>query len=489
MKKQSFISGAFLLALATGLGKIFSAIFKIPLDRFFLHADGMAIFNTSYNIYMFFFAIATAGIPMAISAMIAKSKSQEEETAVLSTVFISLQAVMTVIFLVLFICSDSIACALGLPEAGFALKVMSPALLFVAFTASLRGFFQGKLYMSPSALSQLSDSFGRFAFGFTLVALTCSLPLSTCAGSALTGVPLGALLSAVVLVTFFIKTKPSFRFSFSKKVLWRIVCLSLPITLTASLHAIFNMVDTISVVSSLTYFNFPQARNAFGCLSRSATLYALPCSIAGAISQSVLPSVSDSFKEDNLNRLNSDCSMAIRLSLLFSIPCMAGFMAISGKILNFLYDSWEHHTTLILIAPSAVLLSVASTQCAILQGMGKTKYSFIGAIIAVCTKAVLNPFLISILGVNGAALSSSVAYLVLVLLLMYFTHRETPIRYKSLDVFVKPLICGVLCFIAATLFKNFPAFVTIVITATIYIPSVLLTKFISKDEVVQIFTG
>ena len=49
------------------------ALFKIPLDRFILHPEGMGIYNAAYTIYNWLFMLSTAGLPVAISKMVSES--------------------------------------------------------------------------------------------------------------------------------------------------------------------------------------------------------------------------------------------------------------------------------------------------------------------------------------------------------------------------------------------------------------------------------
>ncbi len=489
MKKQSFATGAALLAVAIGLGKIFSAIFKIPLDNLFLHAEGMAIFNSSYNVYMLFFAIATAGIPMAISSLIASAKDQEEENSVLSTALISIQGFLIVSGIVIFLFSDAIASFTGMPDASLSFKIMAPSLLFCGMTASLRGFFQGKRIMTPSALSQVLDSFGRLVLGFLLVYIFSSLPLGSKAAAAMAGIPFGALLSAGCLLIAFFKSGNKIKFTFSGKVFKNILFLALPITLTSSLHQIFNMADTISVVPFLELIT-ENARVEFGNLSRAAMLYALPVSIASAVSSSILPAVSENISKGDYNCVNKDTSLAIRLAIMISAPCTAGFMAISRGIFNYLYADSSHHFVLIYIAPAAIFLSVGGVLSCILQGMGKTRFTVLSAAIAVLSKFILNPALMYFMGVNGAALSTCLAYATFTVILLIFIIKLTPIRFKFTDILIKPLICTLLCFFAAFFTSMYcSTTISILAAATIYIPFVFITRFISVKEFKQIFAG
>lgn len=491
MKKQSFITGAFLLAVATGLGKIFSAIFKIPLDRLFLHADGMAIFNGAYNIYMFFFAAATAGIPLAISQLVALSDTKEEEERVVSTSLIFICTSLFVAAAAIFIFARPIAALIGMEDCAFALRIMSPALVFCGVTATLRGYFQGKMNMYPSALSQVSDSFGRLFMGFAAAYILLGLPLEIICGGAISGVPFGALVSALILSVSARKNGLHIKkLTFSGAHLKKLLAVAVPITITASLHPIFNLADTLSVVPLLKAIGFSSAQNAFGCLSRSATLYALPVSIATAVAASVLPAVAEYTKNGDTRAVNRDASMALRLALVISIPCSAGFMAISKDILSFLYRNSSNYLTLVYIALSAVFLSAGEVLACILQGAGKIKCTVISSVTAIAAKVAFNIAFIPLWGVNGAAISTTVSYIVFLFMLLIFVRTSTPVRFSFTAHFAKPLLCGVLCFGAAYISSvYFPTLVTIIIAAIVYISSVFLTGLVKFKEISHIFSS
>ena len=73
-KKQSFLHGAALLALATAIVKVIGALYKIPLNAI-IGTRGFAYFNTAYDIYAVLLMISTAGLPLAMSRMISAASS------------------------------------------------------------------------------------------------------------------------------------------------------------------------------------------------------------------------------------------------------------------------------------------------------------------------------------------------------------------------------------------------------------------------------
>ena len=71
-KKQSFLHGAALLAGATAIVKVLGALYKIPLGNIIDDA-GFGYFNTAYDIYSVLLMVSTAGLPVAMSRMIAEA--------------------------------------------------------------------------------------------------------------------------------------------------------------------------------------------------------------------------------------------------------------------------------------------------------------------------------------------------------------------------------------------------------------------------------
>ena len=74
--EKQFLSGVVVLALSTFIVKIIGLFYKIPMMAY-LGAEGMGYFNSAYEIYSLFFVIATTGIPIAISIIVAENKTQK----------------------------------------------------------------------------------------------------------------------------------------------------------------------------------------------------------------------------------------------------------------------------------------------------------------------------------------------------------------------------------------------------------------------------
>ena len=74
MKKQNFLHGAALLAMATAVVKLIGAAYKLPL-KMAIGDQGYSYFTTAYDIYSVLLLISTAGLPVAMSRMISADSS------------------------------------------------------------------------------------------------------------------------------------------------------------------------------------------------------------------------------------------------------------------------------------------------------------------------------------------------------------------------------------------------------------------------------
>ena len=73
--RQNFLHGAAILVGATAIVKVIGAIFKIPLGNL-IGETGMGYFQTAYDLYLPIYSLAMAGLPVAVSKMVAESVAQ-----------------------------------------------------------------------------------------------------------------------------------------------------------------------------------------------------------------------------------------------------------------------------------------------------------------------------------------------------------------------------------------------------------------------------
>ncbi len=73
--KSNFLKGALVLSIAGAISKILGAVYRIPLARL-LGGEGMGLYQMAYPIYTTILALATAGVPVAISVLVSRKETQ-----------------------------------------------------------------------------------------------------------------------------------------------------------------------------------------------------------------------------------------------------------------------------------------------------------------------------------------------------------------------------------------------------------------------------
>ena len=144
-KKQTFLHGAALLAIATAIVKVIGALYKLPL-KMVIGDEGYSYFATAYDIYTVLLLVSTAGLPVAMSRMISQASSLGNQRQVdrvyrsARTLFLAIGAVSTA--LMMFFCRQ-LAQALEQPDAWFAIVCLGPCAFLMGIISTYRGFFQG----------------------------------------------------------------------------------------------------------------------------------------------------------------------------------------------------------------------------------------------------------------------------------------------------------------------------------------------------------
>ena len=169
-RRHNFISGAAVLALAVAVTKVLGALYKIPLGNL-LDKEGMAHFYAAYNIYNLLLVLSTAGLPLALSRLVSRAAAQGRLNAqrrIFRTALALLAVIGAVCSAVMCLFPQVLSGLLHDSLAAPAIRVLGPAVLFVCLTSAIRGYTQGLGDMTPTAVSQMTESAGKLVIGLAL---------------------------------------------------------------------------------------------------------------------------------------------------------------------------------------------------------------------------------------------------------------------------------------------------------------------------------
>ncbi len=295
-KKQSVLNGAMMLMFAVMLVKVIGLLFKIPLTDM-IGGVGRGYFNSAYEIYTPIFAISMAGLPVAVSRMVAENialgnyREPRMIRKVSQRLYIIVGIVGTLILLVAaFPYAKFVANERTLP----AVLAVAPSIFFCCFMSTYRGYYEGLRNMTPTAISQVVEALGKLFIGLLLAKLVITTGTSQyeagmlqsgnisavvfgtevtslaeansvitpwAAAGAVMGVTIGSVAAAVFLTVYY-KVKGdgitrtqlvnSPKSAPSDELAKTMIKIAVPMVISALILNITNLVDTTTIQSRLT---------------------------------------------------------------------------------------------------------------------------------------------------------------------------------------------------------------------------------------------
>ncbi len=474
-QEKSFVQGAMILASAGIFVRFLGAVYRIPLYRI-LGDVGMGYFQMAYPIYSSLLAISTAGIPIAISKMVAERMANNNIKGAYQVLRIALTLMLITGFtfsVVLFFGAEYWATnIMEQPPAVYSLRAIAPGIFLVVIMAAFRGFFQGNQTMVPTAVSQISEQIIRVATIFYLSWVLLGEGVQYAAAGATFGVVTGSLAGVGVLLIYFmfyrrenkdVVLKSEMIQQSTSKVLKQMVLLALPITIASLVLPLIQMVDLAIVPQRLKMAGFTelQAAALYGNLAGAAMpLVNVPTLFTLALASSLIPSISSANALKNYNLIRSRASLAIKLTLLIGLPSAIGMFVLAEPISLMLYDNIAVATPLMIACFAVIFLTVHQTTSGILQGMGKTIVPVTNLLIGLVFKVAINYFLTGIPAINikGPALGTVVSYLVSSSLNVYILFSAIGLAFSFKEFVFKPLITsggmGLVVYVSYPVFKN-----------------------------------
>ena len=126
-----YLHGAAILTLGVVAMKILGFFYKVPLGNL-LGDEGYSMFIGAYSIYAIFFTLATAGLPVALSRLVAEADAKgrvRQEEKIFRVALVSFTILGLLFASILFFFPHWLAAVyLENPDAGPSVRAMAPAI-------------------------------------------------------------------------------------------------------------------------------------------------------------------------------------------------------------------------------------------------------------------------------------------------------------------------------------------------------------------------
>ena len=526
-KKQNFLHGAALLALATAVVKLIGALYKLPLNRI-IGAEGFAYFTTAYEIYFVFLMISTAGLPVAMSRMVSEASSLGRYNQVrriyttARTIFLALGIVSTLIML---LGSQWLAVKLHQPNAVVAIAALAPCAFFMCLISVYRGFFQGQSNMRPTSNSQMLEALFKLLVGlsaaFIIMYFTESIALA--AGGAILGVTVSCLISAIYLRAKFAPAYKELPISDETPLSRRstangLLAIAIPITVGSAGLQLITVVESglymgrlVELVESNQYmshlispvYDAEQAASSLkGLFDMARTIFNMPCSFIVPLTVSVLPAITEflTLKKDAQTRATAESGA--RITGLLSLPCTIGLFLLGEPIMRLLGGYTGTYLTiggqlLSLMGVSVFLYSVIQYTNALLQAHGYVYVPVFNMLFSTIMRLIAVYILVGnpAIGILGVPIGIILGYGAIAALNLFFIHKLVAQKPRLLANLFRPLLpavlmgiivfaChyGLVALLGAGASSVILCFVPIALGAVVYFAGVVLFKTLRRED-------
>ncbi len=542
-KQQSFEYGALILICSTALVKIIGAVFKIPLDR--LIGDlGFGYFSSAYDLFTPIYTLAMAGLPIAISRVVAEHMAAERYNDVKGALSVTRK-----LFLVSGFVGFALMLALIYPfvrltdatgKTVYSLFAIAPALLSCCIMSTYRGYYEGLRNMYPTAISDVTEAMGKlvlgYSFAFAVMRITGDVALA--AAGAMLGITVGSVAAALYLkLRYKIKGDAITEEELlnapermpSRNQAKAIILIAIPVVLASLANSVASLVDVSMVKwqltnlvednasiirqmysSSIADYNLSSESGVlsnaqiptflYGIRGKAFTLYNLIPTITSVLGVSALPVISSAWSLKEKSAVKRNIESTIKLTALISIPAGMGFLFLGGRIMGLIYATVASEqiggSMMQIYGVAAIFAGLAIPMTSMLQGIGKQVASLRNVAIGAALKVVVNFIAVGIPTVNikGAAIGTAVCYIYIFLAHLCTIIRATGIKpnlYKSiLKPFVAALCCGLSAFGVSNLIDGKKGtIISIVAAAVVYFVALVVINAFEDEDILALPKG
>ncbi len=427
MKKSSYFKGALTVSAGALVSKALGALYRIPLTAL-LGDAGMGVYQMVFPLYCMLLTVSSGGIPTGIARIISSNQCPFVERYALRVFACAGLLGATAMFAA----AAPLAAAQGEPAVALCCKVMCPSVLFVSVISVVRGYFQGRGNMLPTAVTEVSEQLLKVVAGLILC-YVYRHDATHAVIAAVFAVTFAEALSAVYAFALYSSSpKPrSPLFHASKNCYKLILEYTLPLTLTAIALPACQLAESIVVVGVLRE-HITGATALWGIFSGCAvTLVNLPVSLTYGLAAAGVPRISPVAQSGDNEGAKRLALNSVVSTFAVSAPCAVALAAFAPMVCGMLFGSLSPSSRDLLVtlvrvmSVNAVSLSLVQTSSACLASLGMPLVSTFSQWLSGGLRILLSWLLTAFtpLSIVGAAVSANVCYLVAVLINIWYIIR------------------------------------------------------------------
>ncbi len=511
IKKQTFMKSVAVVMGAQLLIKLMGFIYRVILTNIEGFQDaGNSYYGTGYKVYVFILAIATTGVPNAISKLVAEKMAVGDHKGA-HKVFKTATQIFTLVGLffatLLFFGADFIAIhLLSNPGVAGTLATLAPSILFVSIASVFRGYFIGMQNVSAHSVAQVIEQIVNSVCSvvFVLMLMGKSPEIMAMGSTAATAV--STLVALVYLYMFYQKNKYSIHENIrnatphivesTKVTVKRIMKYVIPISFASIVVSLSGLVDVLSVMEGLQNYSYSleKANEIYGIIvGKVDILVSIPHTFNVAIVTPLIPMITEFMVKKDYKGAQDRINFSMKLSSIIALPCTIGLVILAEPIFQAIFPNAPQGSLLLQIEAWAIIFSLlAQVAQGALNGIGKLIVPGLSVVVAAVVKYILNVTLIPIYGEIIVPITTIIYHFVNCLIVTTVLYKALKSKQDVKNVIIKPLFAAIAMGIAVHFtYKGLGMIITsnvlnmgisIIVGALVYFLLLLTQKTLTKEE-------
>lgn len=513
-----------ILAAASVVSRIIGMLYRSPMAAV-IGDKGNGLYSFAFEIYSIALILSSYSMPLAVSKLLSArfaKKEYKNADKIYKFAYVFAAVSGMVMALLLFFGAGTIERLSGHEGLALPLKVLAPTVFIVAIAGTIRGFFQSRNTMMPTAVSQLAEQIINAIVSIIAAVILVKFAANEAdrarygAAGGTMGTLFGALSSLIFLIFLFVIYKPRMRKHLShdkvgvtvtnEEVLKLIVATIIPVILSQTVY------QSIGVVDGFMFGNLYKGSDSTALYGIYSSKYRLmvnvPNAISSALASSMIPSLVSLYTLKNFVEFRARLKTSVKFNMIIAFPCAFGISALSGMIMKLLFPTTDTVISggMLMYGSVAVLFYALSTVTnAALQGMDRmrlpVRHAAISLLIHIPLMIVLLKF--TKLGAHALVIGNIVYPLIVCALNWASVAKYANYKQEVKTTFIIPLLASAVMWVftfglSRLMAKILPvnyitnAFITIiciVIACLVYFVMLFMLKGVTREELKEFPMG
>ena len=458
--KEILLEGSSWLTIGSMVSRLLGALYIIPWGSMFAtqRDDANFLYFIAYNIYALVLQISTAGIPVAISKIVADNQSRKDyETSwnIFKGGMLFMTATGIVSAIVMFVTAPYFAkggSTQEIQDSIMVIRSLVPAVVIIPPLSLLRGYYQGYSDMAPSAKSQLWEQIVRIIYMLLLTFFVMKLfggSYAVAVAHSTFAAFVGAVVAFVYLGYKMWKDMPGMKRLMSEgrparnmsfgRIVFEVIREALPFVIVTSSIQLISILDQETfqpLAITFTHLNFEQSKELLTIFGFNANkIIMIILSLAISISTAALPLLASHYSVKNHVEVKNVIEENIGLYSFIMIPASVGMAVVAEPIYNVFYSPSKDGTYLLMIScVLCIFMGAFTVFTSIQQSMQQHVIAIKALVIALVVKMLWQPMMIYFFEGAGPLWATSLGFILATVYMGYHLYYQTLFNLKKVGI-------------------------------------------------------